>query len=54
MKSIKGKIVTIILIGSLFFCVSYLIKKRFYINYELSAISSYVDTVKSALDTLDK
>lgn len=54
MKTLKGKIVTVILIGSLFFCVSYLIKKRFYINYEISAISSYVDTVKSALDALDK
>lgn len=54
MKNLKGKIFTMLLIGILFFCVSYLISKRFYINYEISSAYSYTHSVKNAIEELTK
>lgn len=54
MKKLSGKIFTMVLIGILFFCVSYLISKRFYINYEISSAYSYTHSVKQAIEELTK
>lgn len=54
MKNITSKLITLVLIISLFFAISYLFQNRFLINHEISAIESKIDSINSILDKIDR
>lgn len=52
MKNLTSKLITLILIISLFFSISYLFNKRFFINHEISAIKAYTYEIEKALENI--